>query len=122
MIVEAVPKIEYTETSFKTGNNFQLSQLKVSIAKELANKLPRCNSLLDKMSITPSITSGVFTSASDQVLQAGLESMRKKSDELFLRCIALEASNKRLKENLRKLAEVDERVSKMAILALECEP
>ena len=122
MIVEAVPKIEYTETSFKTGNNFQLSELKLSIAKELANKLPRCNSLLDIMTITPSVSSGVFTSASDQVLQAGLESMRKKSEELFLRCIALEASNKRLKDNLRKLAEVDERVSKMAMVALECEP
>ena len=122
MIVEAVPKIEYSETSFKSGNNFHLSQLKASIAKELANKLPRCNSLLDTMSITPAIASGTFSSASDQVLQAGLESMRKKNEELFLRCLALEASNKRLKANLRKLAEVDEKVSKMAMVALECEP
>jgi hypothetical protein len=74
------------------------------------------------MSITPAITSGTFSSASDQVLQAGLESMRKKNEELFLRCLALEASNKRLKANLRKLAEVDEKVSKMAMVALECEP
>jgi len=122
MIIDAVPKIEYSETSFKSGNNFHLSQLKASIAKELANKLPRCNSLLDTMSITPAITSGTFSSASDQVLQAGLESMRKKNEELFLRCLALEASNKRLKANLRKLAEVDEKVSKMAMVALECEP
>jgi hypothetical protein len=55
------------------------------------------------------------------VLRMGLEQMREKNEQLYFRVIHLEASNKRLKEQLRTLAEVDGKVSKMAKDALAME-
>lgn len=74
------------------------------------------------MEITPSITHGDFSDSSAQILRSGLEQMREKNEELYLRVIQLEASNKRLKEQLKMLVEVDSEVAKRAQKALEMEP
>ena len=55
------------------------------------------------------------------VLRMGLEQMREKNEQLYFRVIHLEASNKRLKEQLRTLADVDGKVAQMAKDALAME-
>lgn len=56
-----------------------------------------------------------------EVLKTGLEQMREKNEELYFRVVHLEASNRRLKDKLKVLAEADSRVGKMALDALSME-
>lgn len=79
-----------------------------------------------RMSVTQSVMNVLDKKEENEpavvsVLRMGLEQMREKNEALYFRVIHLEASNKRLKEQLRTLAEVDGKVSKMAKDALAME-
>lgn len=79
-----------------------------------------------RMSVTQSVMNVIEKPEQNEpavvsVLRMGLEQMREKNEQLYFRVIHLEASNKRLKEQLRTLAEVDGKVSQMAKDALAME-
>lgn len=73
------------------------------------------------MDVTPSITKGCFADASAKIMASGLEQMREKNEQLYLRVVQLEASNKRMKEQLKLLVSVEGEVAKRAKEALEME-
>lgn len=73
------------------------------------------------MELTPSISRADFHDPSAQVMRSGLEQMREKNEELYLRVVKLEASNKRMKEQLKLLVSVEGEVAKRAKDALEME-
>jgi cell division protein FtsB len=73
------------------------------------------------MEITPSISKGNFTDASAQIMRSGLEQMREKNEQLYMRVVQLEASNKRMKEQLKILVSVEGEIAKRAKEALEME-
>ncbi|NBW14885.1 MAG: hypothetical protein EBR82_43480 [Caulobacteraceae bacterium] len=73
------------------------------------------------MSIPPTVERASFKDASAEILHAGLTQMREKNEELFLRVVHLEAQNKRMKEQLKLLVEVEGEVAKRAQKALEME-
>jgi len=73
------------------------------------------------MEITPSISKGNFTDASSQIMRSGLEQMREKNEQLYMRVVQLEASNKRMKEQLKILVSVEGEIAKRAKEALEME-
>lgn len=73
------------------------------------------------MEVTPSISNGTFNDASSQIMRSGLEQMREKNEQLYMRVIQLEASNKRMKEQLKLLVSVEGEVAKRAKEALEME-
>ena len=54
-------------------------------------------------------------------MASGLEQMREKNEQLYLRVVQLEASNKRMKEQLKLLVSVEGEVAKRAKQALEME-
>ena len=74
-----------------------------------------------RMDVTPSITKGRFADASAQIMASGLEQMREKNEQLYLRVVQLEASNKRMKEQLKLLVSVEGEVAKRAKEALDME-
>ena len=75
-----------------------------------------------RMSITDSVTNiQPKQNAVVEVLKSGLEQMREKNEALYFRVLHLEASNKRLKEQLKVLAEADSKIGKMALDALSME-
>jgi len=73
------------------------------------------------MEITSSISNGLFADASAQIMASGLEQMREKNEQLYLRVLHLEASNKRMKEQLKLLVSVEGEVAKRAKEALDME-
>ena len=75
-----------------------------------------------RMSLTESVTNiKPKENPVVEVLKSGLEQMREKNEALYFRVVHLEASNRRLKDKLKVLAEVDSRVGKMALDALSME-
>jgi len=74
-----------------------------------------------RMSIPPTVENASFKDASAEILSAGLRQMREKNEELFMRVVHLEAQNKRMKEQLKLLVEVEGEVAKRAKEALEME-
>lgn len=111
-----MPQIEYVVQEEPKKTFFRSS------AKELAFIEESFIPQLYHMEITPSISEGKFGTAGEQILQSGLETMRENNEKLYLRCVHLEASNKRLKETLQKFANLEQAVVERAILAIESEP
>ena len=74
-----------------------------------------------RMEVTPSISNGTFPDAPSQIMRSGLEQMREKNEQLYLRVLHLEASNKRMKEQLKLLVSVEGEVAKRAKEALDME-
>jgi hypothetical protein len=74
------------------------------------------------MSLTDSVTNiQPKENAVAEVLKTGLEQMRERNESLYFRVLHLEASNRRLKDTLKLLAEVDSKVGRMALDALSME-
>ena len=95
-------------------------------AKELACRDHYGDASNFRMSVTQSVMNVLEKQEENEpavvsVLRMGLNQMREKNEALYFRVIHLEASNKRLKEQLRTLAEVDGKVSQMAKDALAME-
>lgn len=95
-------------------------------AKELPCRDYYGDASLFRMSVTQSVMNVLENPKDDEpavvsVLRTGLEQMREKNEQLYFRVIHLEASNKRLKEQLKVLAEVDSKVGQMALDALSME-
>jgi hypothetical protein len=95
-------------------------------AKELACRDHYGDASSFRMSVTQSVVNVLEKKEQNEpavvsVLRMGLEQMREKNEALYFRVIHLEASNKRLKEQLRTLAEVDGKVAKLAKDALAME-
>lgn len=77
---------------------------------------------LHRMTTPSTIQSGLFADAGSEIMRSGLEQMRQHNEKLYMRVVHLEASNKRLKDQLKLLVEVDSEVAKRAKEALEMEP
>ena len=75
-----------------------------------------------RMSLTDSVMNiQPKENAVAEVLKTGLEQMRERNEALYFRVLHLEASNRRLKDTLKLLAEVDSKVGRMALDALSME-
>ena len=123
MIVMDAP-VEYQQQHSQNSNQFfSIQNLKSLIREELQETCQARGSdaSIYRMELTPSISRADFHDPSAQVMRSGLEQMREKNEELYLRVVKLEASNKRMKEQLKLLVSVEGEVAKRAKEALEME-
>ena len=123
MMMEA-PALVVQEHSHDSSQHYLIRSLKATIRKEL---METCNekpflSELHRMTTPSTIQSGLFSNAGSEIMRSGLEQMREHNEKLYMRVIHLEASNKRLKDQLKLLVEVDSQVAQRAKEALEMEP
>ena len=95
--------------------------MKDLIRKELTCQKDSSDASIFRMEVTSSISNGHFTDASAQIMASGLEQMREKNEQLYLRVVQLEASNKRMKDQLKLLVSVEGEVAKRAKEALDME-
>ena len=123
MILMDAP-VEYQQQHSQSSREFfSIQNLKDLIRQELQQTCQggAFNASMYRMEVTPSITKGCFADASAQVMASGLEQMREKNEQLYLRLVQLEASNKRMKEQLKLLVSVEGEVAKRAKEALDME-
>ena len=123
MILMDAP-VEYQQQHSQNSSQFfSIQNLKNLIRQELqqACQASQVDVRIYRMDVTPSITKGCFADASAQIMASGLEQMREKNEQLYLRVVQLEASNKRMKEQLKLLVSVEGEVAKRAKQALEME-
>jgi hypothetical protein len=121
MIVMDAP-VEFQQQHSQNSNQFfSIQNLKDLIRKELTCQKDSSDASIFRMEVTSSISNGHFTDASARIMASGLEQMREKNEQLYLKVLQLQASNKRMKDQLKLLVSVEGEVAKRAKEALDME-